>query len=147
MFVAMNDLCQGAELCDSTQAYSHQHTIHGFVDNVANIFKFGLPTMLESHYSKEMVAQGMQAKAQTWEWLLWSTRGSLFLHTLLSGPGLHFNQTYTSSDSTITPFWCTKLLLRDASLVASSPTWMNVAAMAVPIPLMATCLAQMAQST
>jgi hypothetical protein len=57
----------------------HQRVSDGFVDNLANVFNFGLAAMLSSHYSPNMIAQGMQSKAQTWERLLWSTGGALEL--------------------------------------------------------------------
>jgi hypothetical protein len=79
MFLAMDDLCQGAEFCDPSQAFSHQRTGGGFVDDVANVFNFVLAAMLATHYSEEMISSGMQAEAQTWERLLWSTGGALEL--------------------------------------------------------------------
>jgi hypothetical protein len=79
MFKAMDSLCHGAEFCDPTQAFSHQRTGDGFVDDVANIFNFGLAAMITAKYSEQMIAQGMQAEAQTWERLLNSTGGALEL--------------------------------------------------------------------
>jgi hypothetical protein len=79
MFKAMDALCHGAEFCDPTQAFSHQRTGDGFVDDVANVFNFGLAAMITAHYSEQMIAQGMQAEAQTWERLLHSTGGALEL--------------------------------------------------------------------
>jgi hypothetical protein len=38
---------------------------------------YGLATMLAYHYSEEMISTGIQAKAQTWEELPWSTGGAL----------------------------------------------------------------------
>jgi hypothetical protein len=67
MFQAMDSLCQGAEFCNPTQAFSHQRASDGFVNDVVNIFNFGLAAMLSAHYSKNMIAQGMQSEAQTWE--------------------------------------------------------------------------------
>jgi hypothetical protein len=51
----------------------------GFVDDVANVFNFGLAAMLAVDYAEQMLATGMQAEAQTWERLLWSTGGALEL--------------------------------------------------------------------
>jgi hypothetical protein len=79
MFKAMDALCQGAEFCDPSQAFSHQRTGDGFVDDVANVFNFGLAAMITAQYSAQMIAQGMQAEAQTWERLLHSTGGALEL--------------------------------------------------------------------
>jgi hypothetical protein len=79
MFEAMDSLCQGAEFCDPTQAYSHQRTGDGFVDDVANVFNYGIAAQLQSTYSEAMIANGMQAEAQTWERLLYSTGGALEL--------------------------------------------------------------------
>ena len=79
MFQAMDSMCQGAEFCDPTQQFSHQRVSDGFVDDVANVFNLGLDPMLSEHYSPNMIAQGMQSEAQTWEHLLWSTGGALEL--------------------------------------------------------------------
>jgi hypothetical protein len=80
MLQLMDSTRQGKEFCDPTQSYSHQHTSDGFVDDVDNnVFNYGLVAMLSSHYSENMIAQGMQSKAQTWEHLLWSTSGALEL--------------------------------------------------------------------
>ena len=79
MFRAMDSMCQGAQFCDPTQKFSHQRVSDGFVDDVANVFNFGLAAMLSAHYSPNMIAQGMHSEAQTWERLLWSTGGALEL--------------------------------------------------------------------
>ena len=70
MFLAMDDLCQGAEFCDPTQTFLHQRTGDGFVDDVANVFNFGTAAMLASHHTEETIANGLQAEAQSWERLL-----------------------------------------------------------------------------
>jgi hypothetical protein len=56
-----------------------QRTGDGFVDDVSNVFNFGLTAMLSAQYSEQMIANGMQAEAQTWERLLWLTSGALEL--------------------------------------------------------------------
>jgi hypothetical protein len=79
MFVPMDVNCRGAEFCDPAQTTSHQRTGDGFVDDVANVFNFGLKNMLLHTYSPSAIAQGMQTEAQVWEGLLWTTGGALNL--------------------------------------------------------------------
>jgi hypothetical protein len=79
MFAAMDVQCHGAEFCDPTGTTSHQRTGDGFVDDVANVFNFGLADMLAQDYSPSDIATGMQSEAQVWEKLLWATGGTLNL--------------------------------------------------------------------
>jgi hypothetical protein len=79
MFQCMESLCQGAEFCDPSQQFSHQRMGDGFINDVRNVFNFGIATMLAAHYSEQMIATGMQSEAQTWKRLLWSTGGALEL--------------------------------------------------------------------
>jgi hypothetical protein len=79
MFAAMDEVCRGAEFCDPTGAFSHQRTGDGFVDDVANVFNFGLEAMLTEDFSPQQIAEGMQDEAQVWERLLWTTGGALEL--------------------------------------------------------------------
>jgi hypothetical protein len=75
----MESLCQGAEFCNPTQTISHHRTGDDFVDDVSNVFNFGLAAMLLAHYSEQMIANGMKTEAHRWERLLWSTGGTLEL--------------------------------------------------------------------
>jgi hypothetical protein len=79
MFIAMEESCHGAEFCDPTNTVSHQRTGDGFVDDVANVFNFGLAKMLATEYSPQQIAEGMQEEAQVWERLLYTTGGALEL--------------------------------------------------------------------
>jgi hypothetical protein len=66
MFAAMDVQCHGAEFCDPTGTTSHQRTSDGFVDDVANVFNFGLSDMLTNDYSPSDITTGMKAEAQVW---------------------------------------------------------------------------------
>jgi hypothetical protein len=79
LFEAMNKLCTGAEFCNPRQTTSHQRTGDGFVDDVTNFYNFGLAPMLLQDFDFRDLTAGLQTEAQTWERLLYSTRGQLEL--------------------------------------------------------------------
>jgi hypothetical protein len=79
MFAAMEDACHRAQFCDPSNSTSHHRTGNGFVDDVANVFNFGLAEMINQEFSPQQIAAGLQREAQVWECLLFSTGGALEL--------------------------------------------------------------------
>ena len=79
LFAAMARLCQGAHFSNPSQTVELRRTGDGFVDDVTNICNFGFPASLNLMSNPTSLASRLQAEAQTWERLLWSTGGALEL--------------------------------------------------------------------
>ena len=75
----MEEACHGAEFCNPTNSFSHKRTGDGFVNDVTNVFNFGLARMLELEYTPQQIVEGMQDEVQVWERLLYTTGAALEL--------------------------------------------------------------------